>query len=74
MTNNKILHVGKFWDPYKGGIETFLEGLTAYLSANNFEQTILVFAGNNQRKKSNNTVVIKCKSINIFGKLPLNGK
>lgn len=62
----KILHVGKFWPPTFGGIESIHFGLHHFLNANKIQCLSLVFDNGAVQED----FVIKSKYFKIFGNIP----
>jgi glycosyltransferase involved in cell wall biosynthesis len=63
----KVLHLGKFWPPRYGGIESVNWGIHDFLNSHGIECKSLVFDNSSIKEKN----VIKAKFILLFGKFPL---
>ena len=62
-----VLHLGKFWPPYYGGIESVHWGIHAFLNHNGVSCKSIVFDNSDTEER----FVLKAKYILLFGKVPI---
>jgi rhamnosyl/mannosyltransferase len=61
----RVLHVGKYYYPYKGGIETLMKDVSESLVSHKTATTVLVFNDSNKTEiaRINGVNVIRCSSL-----------
>ena len=66
-----ILHLGKFYSPYKGGIETVNQDIAEYTVKKGLYTSVLCFHDLNEKNYLNNVEVIRCKTIFNISSQPI---
>jgi len=69
----RILQIGKYYHPYKGGIETLVKDLSEKLIQEGFETTVIVFNDKNKTEISilNGIKVIRCSTLFKIASQPI---
>jgi len=67
----RVLHLGKFYPPYKGGVETYLEGLCQCLAATVQLQVIVAGESGHQTEFIRGVPVTRLKTRKVVASTPL---